>query len=202
MDRTAWGFCAYCGQRSVVQCEHVVPRGLFPDSTRADAKFVFRDACGACNQGFSKDEEDLRNFMAIAGTDYPEAKELFFGPMERSFKRPQGKGPFFRMWDMMSKDESLNRYRVKPGPSVYRALNKIVRGLTHNHFNEVISERRVDVVVCPYEIPAGLNNDEDFIDIHPLVFRYWFVGFSEPDIHSVWLMKVLHNRVFCAMVHP
>ena len=81
------GYCAYCGRRSLVQREHVVPKGLFPDSTRADANFVFRDACGPCNQGFSKDEEDLRNFMAIAGTDYPEAKELFFGPMERSFKR-------------------------------------------------------------------------------------------------------------------
>lgn len=202
MGEKKWGFCAYCGRRSLVEREHVVPSGLFPPSTRGAADFVFRDACGPCNRSFSIDEEDLRNFIAIAGTDFSEAKELFFGPMERSFKRVQGKGSFFRMWDMMSKDESLDRYRVNAGESVFRALNKIVRGLTHNHFNEVIAERRVDVVVCPYQIPEGLIKDVDFIDVHPLVFRYWYVGYLEPDIHSMWLMKILQNRVFCAMVHP
>ena len=106
------------------------------------------------------------------------------------------------MWEMINKDENLNRYRVKPGQAVFRALNKIVRGLTHNHFNEVIAERRVEVVVCPYEIPEGLIPDDDFIDVHPLVFRYWYYGYLEPDVHSMWLMKILQNRVFCAMVHP
>ena len=77
-----------------------------------------------------------------------------------------------------------------------------MRGLVHNHFEEVIGERRVDVVLCPYEIPTGLIKDEDLIDVHPLVFRYWYVHMSEPDVHSVWLMKILRNRVFCAMVHP
>lgn len=196
------GFCAYCGRRSLVEREHVVPIGLFPPSTRPSAKFIFRDACESCNRGVSMDEEDLRNFSAIAGTDFAEAKKLFHGPMKRSFDRLKGKGPFARMLDMMSKDEELGRYRVNPGQSVFRALNKIVRGLTHHHFGEITAERRVDVVVCPYELPEGLIKDDDFIEVHPLVFRYWYVGMLEPDVHSMWLMKILQNRVFCAMVHP
>ena len=196
------GFCAYCGLRKLVEREHVVPMCLFPPSTRGSAKFVFRDSCTPCNRTVSRDEEDLRNFCAVAGTDFPEAQELFFGPIGRSFKRAEGKGAFFRMWNMMSRDDTMNRYRIKPGESVFRALNKIVRGLTHYHFNEVIADRRVDIVVCPYEIPPALFKDEDSVDVHPSVFRYWHVGQFNRDVHSLWLLKILQNRTFTAMVHP
>jgi hypothetical protein len=202
MGEKHWSFCAYCGRRQLVERDHVVPIGLFPLSTRGAAQFVFRNACASCNRGFSKDEEDLRNFCAVAGTDFPEARELFFGPMARAFNRAEGAGPFFRMWGMMSRDEELKRYRINPGESVFRALTKVVRGLTHNHFDEVVAEQRVDVAVCPGEIADGLINEDNFIHLHPLVFSYWYVGFLQPDVHSVWLFKILQNRVFCAMVHP
>jgi hypothetical protein len=196
------GFCAYCGRRRLVEREHVVPIGIFPISTRSAARFVLRDACSECNRDPSGDEEDLRNFLPLAGIDSKEAKELFDGPMKRAFEKLKGKGPFTRLIDMMTKDDALDRYRIKPSDAVFRALNKIVRGLTHHHFDEVIAERRVEIVFCPHQIPEELIKDSDFTDVHRDVFRYWFVGMHEPEIHSVWLMKLLQDRVFCAMVHP
>jgi hypothetical protein len=204
MTQSDYDFCAYCGMHSRTEREHVVPMCLFPESTRASANFVLVPACRACNREVSGDEEDLRNFCSMAGEDIPEARELFYGSVMRSLKRqPYGRGALARIWGKMNKDDELNRYRISADEGTFRALRKIVRGLTYYDCKEVVRDDRVEVKVCPYAIPPGLDEtDAGMHVIHSNVLRYWTVPNLPEDRHSFWFLSILRTRNSIAVVYP
>jgi hypothetical protein len=201
MKRKRQGQCSFCGQYGDVTREHVVPICLFPASTRGSAKFVLIPSCEKCNGLFSTHEDDFRNFCAVAGKDTPEARELFYGPVSKSMDRPgHGKGTLNRLYSKMVEVEEMpGRHRIYPDDSVHFILRKIVRGLTFKHFGKIVADDCVDVIVLVYKIPEEFDKDEVYTTIHPDVCQY-FCDQVDEDHHSVWILKLLHTRIFVGVV--
>jgi hypothetical protein len=77
--------CVYCGTEPGGTSDHVPPKLLLRKPYPPNLRTV--PSCGACNNGFSADEEYFR--LAIIGLycHTPEAEQLFDGPMSRSMDR-------------------------------------------------------------------------------------------------------------------
>ena len=197
------GFCAYCGRRSLVEREHVVPLGLFPVNVRGDTNFVLVDSCSKCNSEFSEHEDDFRNFCTLAGPDNQEARDLFHGQIKRSFARGRhSRAALGKLIEKTFHDPDLKRMRIKPDAYVFFCLRKIVRGLADYNLKEVIGDNRVEVVVCPFKLPKELIKPSDFNVLHPTVFEYWFSPELDRHVHSLWVLRILETRVFVGLVHP
>lgn len=86
MGRRKVGTCVFCGQRTRVTREHVVPRGLFEElPPRA---VVTIPACLSCNNGKSRDDTYLRDYLLsdLATRRNPVAQALRGGKFKRSVK--------------------------------------------------------------------------------------------------------------------
>ncbi len=81
--------CVYCGKKRGDTVDHVISRNLFP-TTYEYKNPVKVPSCGACNGGFSKDEEYFRFFLVNAACEHsPYAHSLLHDKIKRSLNRPQ-----------------------------------------------------------------------------------------------------------------
>lgn len=93
--------CPYCNSIGEVEREHVVPRNLFPTSIRNETDFVLVDSCRPCNNSFSSDEEDFRNYCTLAGPENAVVMENFHGPVLRGIRRNEGRGSGERLFSKL-----------------------------------------------------------------------------------------------------
>lgn len=77
--------CIFCGRNAGTTKDHVPPKSLLRKPYPADLLTV--PSCGACNNGFSKNEEYFRLIVVGLMCHTPEAEQLFDGSMSRSMNR-------------------------------------------------------------------------------------------------------------------
>jgi hypothetical protein len=221
--------CAYCGEWTQTQEEHVIPRCFAPEELHGSCKWVIVRACGRCNQGFSADESDFREFSVVTNApgDTLVKDALFRGPVSDNWRRADGRGraALERLLGRIRKPDgsglsTLNELvevpnlRIAPDASMLRVVRKIIRGLYYHHFTakrglpQVLPESQI--WINPVFDPAPLFMDlmhefEDWHVIHPAVFGYAVaecdeVGLPLPGVDSIWRLVASKGAVFDAAV--
>jgi len=220
-------FCAYCGEYTLTEKEHVVPQCLAPVELWDSCEWVLVPACSGCNRGFSADESDFRGFAVLlnAPGETLVKDAMFHGPVSRNWQRPEGKGALQRTLAMIRKpdgsglsslDELLTvaNLGLVANEPVLRVIRKIIRGLYFHHFTEKPTLRQV---IPESQVWVGQAYDwsQDDINtmyglptlhvIHPTVFVYTFGkcedgGSAIPGIDSVWLLYAAKGAIFGGIV--
>jgi hypothetical protein len=219
--------CAYCGEYTLTEKEHVVPQCLAPEELCDRCQWVLVPACSRCNRGFSADESDFRGFAVLlnASGETLVKDAMFHGPVSRNWQRPEGRGALQRTLSMIRKpdgsglsklDELLTvaNLGLVANEPILRVMRKIIRGLYFHHFTEkpglpqVIPESQVRV----WQVYDWSQDDIDTMYglptlrvIHPAVFVYTFVkcddaGWAIPGIDSVWLLYAAKGAIFRGIV--
>ncbi|MUT27292.1 MULTISPECIES: hypothetical protein [Mesorhizobium] len=199
--------CALCGELRLVTREHVVPRGLYLNS-KGDSRFqrIVIATCGTCNNGTADDDAHFRNVVAIAGDANPAVRELWDGPIRRSFDQVDGRRRAFDVFALMQpvKHEGADRYKVYPGrdPRVLRTLRKIIRGLSHHHgLRTAVAEDQVFVDVLTVDVPEEVMMGLQAAHAEPDVLDYRFGPID--DVHGVetaWLLRFYERTMFIGLV--
>jgi hypothetical protein len=223
MAKMKMAVCAYCGEYTLTEREHVVPETYAPEELRKACKWVCVSGCPRCNRGFSADESDFRGFAVPidAPGDTLVKDALFHDPVTGNWRRPEGKGAFLRMLRMIRKPDGSNLSSreelltvkglvIVPDEGVLRVVRKFIRGLYFHHFTQergfpqVLDESRIAVVPV-YE---RLRNVVEFLSaspgthaIHPAVFVYAFAEYDDlPGIDSLWLLYACKGPAFLGIV--
>src|SRR4051794_36967109 len=84
--------CAYCGKPDARERDHPIPKELYPSSKATSRIQRIRIyACHGCNNGWASDEAHFRNVMLVSGEPTPIVRELWEGPVRRSFDYRDGR---------------------------------------------------------------------------------------------------------------
>jgi hypothetical protein len=219
--QTKVGVCAYCGQRTRLTLDHVIPQCLFIPPLPGDIPKV--GACTRCNNvQKSSDDSYLRDLLVVDFDTqrHPVARQLF-AKFERSIRRRQSR---------FAKDANAKPGRVVqaytpggiylgpayavdlPDDHVIPMLTRIVQGLYRVHFNETLPEdTHFDVqrirdlpVILPIAhdmvqrgiatyVPVGNGNVFNYIHAHAH-------DLNHPGA-SLWFLSVYERVVFSVAVN-
>ncbi|MER9455609.1 hypothetical protein [Mesorhizobium sp. M0478] len=199
--------CALCGEVRLVTKEHVVPRGLYPQS-KADSRFqrIVIPTCATCNNGTSDDDVHFRNVVTIAGDQNSSVTELWEGPITRSFGKVDGRRRAQDLLALMSpiEQETGERYMIYPArdPRVLRIVRKIVRGLSYRHgLRWPVSDEEVFVDVLKTQIPENLIESLEVAHAEPDILDYRYGRIEDTTgLESGWLLRFYERTVFIGIV--
>lgn len=135
------GVCYLCGEPGADTVEHVVPRGFFPDGLPPDPPKA--PAHRACNNATTKEEEGLRNLIALGTRREGNAgDQKLFDTAVRALSRPEAaryRDDFFRR---MQRTPEGGIIGMREGHGVY-ALAKICKGLAFLNGGLLLSPKQV-----------------------------------------------------------
>jgi len=193
--------CSYCGKPlDSYDMEHVFPSCLYPPSKQQSrVQRLTNLSCNECNNGWSDDEAHFRNVLMLAGEPNAPRREIWEGPVLRSFDEVDG---IKRMDDLLHMMRPIDidegtRYMIFPADvsRVLRVVRKVVRGLCHYH--QVLSpvfDHQVWVDTLRYQAPPGYLETMEYHHREPDIAEYWYQIFDEDEIHSAWIISFF-NRV-------
>lgn len=117
MARSSKKPCVYCGKRPGTTSDHPVPRCLFPPTLPTVVVTV--PSCRVCNEATAKDDDYLRDMMAIdiANCEHPAARAILSGPVSRAARRNQS----------ISARDLLRTSRAAPGKCAGFAMLAVCR---------------------------------------------------------------------------
>jgi len=200
--------CAYCGTTEFKRERgHVVPDCVYPPSLDPQVQRITVPECSRCKQIWQDAETQFRNIMMIAGEPNAQVRELWEGPVIRSFDKPSGPRWVADLLEqLVSVDtEDGPRHRVYPGRDqrVMLVVRKIIRGLCHKEgVATAVDDRRVGAVVMVYNIPEEFRREMTWRQLGNEFFRYGFavLNDSEYGIHSAWSLTFFERREFFGAV--
>ncbi|CAN7699386.1 hypothetical protein [Mesorhizobium sp. LjRoot246] len=202
-----WDNCALCGEFRLTTREHVVPKGLYPESKGATSTFqrITIAACFACNNGTSDDDVHFRNVVAMSGDANPSVREVWEGPIRRSFEKVDGRRRALDIFKLMKPAPEFegDRYMIYPGndPRVLGTIRKVVRGLCHHHeLLAVVENDKVWTDVLKYPIPTEFADAMVIAHAEPDILDYKYLVVDEAELHSFWLLRFYERTTFIAFV--
>jgi hypothetical protein len=200
--------CSYCGKEvDKTQREHVFPSNLFPLSkSKSKIQRLTIPACCRCNNSWSDDEAHFRNVLVITGNN-PNSirRELFYGPMARSFNEVDGEK---RLRDLLSlmkpieqKSEQYQLVYPAEDDRILNVVKKVIRGLCHKHdLGSPITNNRVWVDILRYSIPEDYFQQMKYHHREIGIAEYWYAANIDDQIHSAWIIKFLGTIRFISLV--
>lgn len=202
-----WYTCALCGEFRLTTREHVVPKGLYPESKGASSTFqrITIAACFDCNNGTSDDDVHFRNVIAVSGDSNQSVREVWEGPIRRSFQKVDGRRRALDIFKLMkpAPEFGSDRYMIYPGndPRVLGTVRKVVRGLCHHHrLLEVVKSDQVWADVLKYPIPADFTEAMAIAHAEPDILDYKYLVVDTDELHSFWLLRFYERTTFIASV--
>ena len=200
--------CAYCGTTAFKRERgHVVPDCVYPPGFDPRVQRITVPECSQCKTIWQDAETQFRNILTIAGEPNDHVRELWEGPVTRSFDKPSGPRWLADLVEQLVPVETKDghRHAVYPGrdPRVMLVVRKIVRGLCHKErVATAVDDRRVWADVMVYEIPEGFRRQMTWKERGNEFFRYGFamLNDSEHDIHSAWSLTFFDQREFLGLV--
>ncbi len=210
------GTCGYCGTAGEVTRDHIFARSFFPPPLPNDPYMV--DACRECQEKKAKDETPFRDFLVMADTaaSLSSEAEALRPKVRRALSRnrsPQlaelrDKGI---MKPVVGRDgKSLGRALHVPADSVpiNEAIAWMVRGLIGNVASRPLPDT-FDIIVnryYPYEFAELRQFMSEFPFYGPCrvgdAIRFWYVGDSQDEFSSLWVLGFYDRAMFSTMVAP
>jgi hypothetical protein len=199
--------CAYCGRVLLDEGtgDHVFPKNLVPKTLRPSWEPIIVPSCLTCNQKWSDAEEHFRNVVDSAGDFNQAAEGLFRDKIQRSLRRSAGER---RIRDLLSISELVDvdgqpRLKIYPAkdPRVLGIIRKIVVGLSYHHGVETaLKEARIFADVLRFRIPSEYLERLHHHVLEADVIEYWYGLQTEPQVHSVWILRFYGRTTFVALV--
>jgi hypothetical protein len=198
--------CSYCGKRPATDSEHVFPRNLYPASKSGSrVQRLTIPSCNECNSGWSDDEVQFRNVLALAGEPNESRRELWETTIRRSFKEKDG---IRRVHDLIEilhpvEIDGNDRHMVYPGKDdrVLRIVKKIIRGLCHHHgVMSPVLEKRVWADILKYQIPEEFLSEMAYEHREQDVAEYRYQVLREYGIDSAWIITFFQRVTFVGIV--
>jgi len=211
--------CYNCGIREATTRDHIIPKTLIPDPKPPNLPTV--PACRKCNQGFSKDEEYLRDRLAgVIGDPNYEGEEMWKKAW-KSAQRPEAKGKKIGIFkDVVQFDFSVV---TKEGVSdkglrinkkrANRVVEKIIRGFYFHHFGS-----RLEGVVFQIDLLSSINPQRNLGKINDVSLKVlnspsWLqhfgsetwaaCGIAQEDSRAgIWLIGLFGGHVVFVLVSP
>lgn len=200
--------CAYCGSREALTRDHVFPSALYPPSKQASRlQRITIHACAKCNRGWSNDEAHFRNVLIMCGESNAAVRELWSGPINRSFEQCDG---YRRVRDVVAQLVPVETpqglgHMIYPArdPRVMRIVRKIIRGLCHRRgLLSPVAEDQVWADVYRYAIPEDILKAMTFDHAERDIVQYGFgLCDDDPDMHSCWLISFFEKVKFFGVVY-
>lgn len=189
--------CVICGANPATTDEHVPPRGFFKGLS---GQFRTVPACGACNNGSSKDDEELRLYVsAQIGKQTEGAKFLWEKGAHKSVLRgTQLRSNFLSMLRevpaVFPTGEVANRLAFFVPVALYqRVFERVTRGLFFWHTGSILPKDTSVNIQLLVGTP-GLNYpDLKALEAHTVAegaFEYRFGIDPEDNRNTVWLFGV------------
>lgn len=212
--------CYNCGAAQASTREHVIPRAPVPEPRPSNLPTV--PACVPCNQGFSKDEEYLRDRLAVVmtGSNYagPDLWEIAW----RSMQRREAKGKKFGLFKDIR--QLASPVFTEEGPSdlavvirkdrANRVIEKMVRAL----FYHLVGRRLEDTSFEWMDILSVLRPGRDVVKVkkvldHVSCVISWKQKFgphtwvacdlAEDDRRAgIWLIGLFGGHLIVALTLP
>jgi hypothetical protein len=200
--------CAYCGTTEFDRERgHVVPACVYPPSLDQRVQRITVPECTRCKTIWQDAETQFRNMMMIAGEPNAQIRELWEGPVIRSFDKPSGPRWLADLVEQFVPVETENgpRQKVYPGrdPRVMLVVRKIIRGLCHSEgAATAVDDRRVWADVMVHRLPEEYRGEMTWRQVGDQFFRYGFAvqNEAEYDVHSVWSLTFFERREFFGVV--
>jgi hypothetical protein len=211
--------CYNCGSDQADTAEHVIAKALIPEP-RPD-NLITVSACRACNEGFSKDEEYLRDRLsAVVGTfecGAPKTWDVAWRSMQRSEAQGKKLGFFkdvFKLPISVEIENGLSDTAIQINKGrANRVVEKMIRGFYFYHFNKPLGD-----VEFQMDILSSINPTGDRDRLIPVVRQLydsptWAQNFG-PDTHvacmlaedddraGLWGFKLLGRHILLALVTP
>lgn len=189
--------CVICGVNPATTDEHVPPRGFFKGLS---GQFRTVPACSSCNNGSSKDDEELRLYISLQiGKQTQGSKALWEKGAHKSVLRnTQLRFTFMstlREVPMtLPNGEIANRLAFLVPVALYqRVFERVTRGLFFWHTGSILP-REASVKVQLLDGTPDLNSpDIKALSAHDVAngaFEYRFGIDPEDNRNTVWLFSV------------
>jgi hypothetical protein len=205
--------CVYCHADDGDSADHVPPKAFFPRARRSNLLTV--PSCTRCNNALSKDEEYVLAALMFsdAGVSLV-GKELWNERISRMFEKNKGlRRRFardFHQVELRTPAGIFLEHRTGfnyDAPRFTRVMEKIVRGLYFEEFNERLP------VDCPiasmflhtpgqFQVAARLSHQLLLGGrIWPRAFEYRFGRVKDKPVSSGWLLRFYDSAVFLVVTN-
>jgi hypothetical protein len=120
--------CAYCGTTAVTRENgHVVPRCVYPPSLDSRVQRITVPECLDCKMTWQDAETQFRNILMLAGEPNRQIRELWEGPVTRSFDKASGGRWLTDLAEQLVPVETQDGLRNKVYPSRDQRVMLVVR---------------------------------------------------------------------------
>lgn len=191
--------CVICGTNTATTVEHIPPRGFFKGLT---GQFRTVPACSTCNNGSSKDDEELRLYIsAQIGQQTKGAKLLWETGAHKSILRSrQLRSTFMRTLCevpvILPNGEITNCLAFLVPVALYqRVFERVTRGLLFWHTGTMLSRDTSVQVQLLDGIPDLKSPELRALEENTVAegaFRYRFSIDPIDNRNTVWLFGVHH----------
>lgn len=189
--------CVICGTNPATTDEHVPPRGFFKGLS---GQFRTVPACSACNNGSSKDDEELRLYIsAQIGKQTEGAKVLWEKGAHKSVLRStQLRSTFMSTLRevpvVLPNGEVANRLAFLVPVALYqRVFERVTRGLFFWHAGSILPRDTSVKIQLLVGTPDLDSPDLKALEAHTVAeaaFEYRFGIDPENNRNTVWLFGV------------
>lgn len=189
--------CVICGTTPATTDEHVPPRGFFKGLS---GQFRTVPACSVCNNGSSKDDEELRLYISVQIGKQTEGAKLLWekGAHKSVLRSTQLRSAFFSTLRevplVLPNGEISNRLAFLIPVSLYqRVFERVTRGLFFWHTGTILSKDISVKVQLLVGTPDLDSPDLRALEAHTVAegaFEYRFGVDPEDNRNTVWLFGV------------
>lgn len=191
--------CVICGINSSSTIEHVPPRGFFK---AVEGQFRTVPACSACNNGGSRDDEELRLYIsAQIGRQTKGAMLLWEKGAHKSVLRStQIRSTFLstlkEVTFYLPNGEISNRLSFLVPVALYqRVFERVTRGLYFWHSGTILSKEVCVKVQLLEDTPDRYFPELRDLDLHSVAegaFEYRFDIDPDDNRNTIWLFGLHH----------
>lgn len=186
--------CVICGTNRATTVEHVPPRGFFKG---VSGQFRTVPACSACNNGSSKDDEELRLYISAQIGKQTEGAKLLWekGAHKSALRSTQLRSAFMSTLRevpvVLPNGETSNRLAFLVPVALYqRVFERVTRGLFFWHTGTTLSKDvsvKVQLLVGTPELDSPEISALETYSVAEGAFKYSFCIDPEDNRNTMWL---------------
>lgn len=189
--------CVICGVNPATTDEHVPPRSFFKGLT---GQFRTVPACGSCNNGSSKDDEELRLYISLqVGKQTEGAKVLWEKGAHKSVLRSsQLRSAFMSTLRevpvILPNGEVVKQLEFLVPVELYqRVFERVTRGLFFWHTGTILSKNisvKVQLLIGTPDLDSPDLRALEAYTVAEGAFEYRFGVDPEGNSNTIWLFRV------------
>lgn len=204
--------CIYCGCKEATTRDHIPPRCFFPEPRPSNLITV--PSCAGCNDGFSRDDEIVRDILVSLDTteNHAAVQNQLASNRNRSFDRPHAAGKLKAILDSIKMVDCYTESGIflktaaafnLDRPAVNRFLSRITRALLHHETGIGYVDCRVEWQLSPsaekfFALPRELTSRFKVVSVTD-IFTYAALCLPT-SATSLWILTFYQGVEFMSLL--